>query len=98
MKIQSRNLLVFLTLAVLTGCTTIAETSVHRGNKGVHINCSGLGSSWERCYSAAAVACGGDSYRIIARSNQHGEDAETGIFGVNPAGLTTRTLLIKCAE
>ncbi|MBD1588248.1 hypothetical protein [Pseudomonas typographi] len=91
-----KPLLVVLSLLSLAGCAATSETEVHRGHKGVHISCSGFTSSWGRCYASAAVACGGDGYHVLAKSSQHGEDEDTGFFGFNPAGLTTRKLLVMC--
>ncbi|MFF7708702.1 hypothetical protein [Pseudomonas sp. NPDC007930] len=91
-----KRLLVALCLFSLVGCAATSETEVHRGRKGVHISCSGLNSSWDRCYTSAAVACGAGGYKVLAKSSQHGEDEDTGFMGINPAGLTTRKLLVMC--
>ncbi|WP_097085348.1 MULTISPECIES: hypothetical protein [unclassified Pseudomonas] len=93
-----KHVWLMLCLTTVAGCAATSETTVHRGHKGVHISCSGLSSSWDRCYTSAAVACGNAGYRVIARSSQHGEDEDSGLLGFNPAGLTTRTMVVMCTQ
>lgn len=93
---MKQPLVAVILFSLLAGCAATSETEVHRGRKGVHISCSGLNSSWDRCYTSAAVACGSNGYRVLAKSSQHGEDEDTGFLGFNPAGMTTRKLLVVC--
>ena len=83
-----------LTLA-LTGCTTRAKTHAVRGISGIEVDCSGLGSGWEKCRKRAAKECKGAGYRVITRSDDAKEEGDY-IFGFNPAGYLTRTMLVMC--
>jgi hypothetical protein len=67
---------IFLILAILAiaGCAATAKTEVKRGKKGMHINCSGLSSSWDKCYSKAASSCSSKGYKVIARSGDSDEE------------------------
>lgn len=87
---------IFLILAILAiaGCAATAKTEVSK--KGLHINCSGLSSSWDNCYSKAASACSTRGYRVIARSGDSDEEAGDYLFGINPAGYTSRSMIIIC--
>jgi len=89
---------IFLILAILAiaGCAATAKTEVKRGKKGLHINCSGLSSSWDNCYSKAATSCSTRGYRVIARSGDSDEQAGDYLFGINPAGYTSRKTLGAC--
>lgn len=83
-------------LLILAGCTTNSKTHVVRGETGVRIDCSGLGSSWEKCEKRAARECPAKGYRVVARSSDSKEDAEDYPFGWNPAGYLTRTMFVIC--
>lgn len=66
------------------------------GKKGMHINCSGLSSSWDKCYSKAASSCSSKGYKVIARSGDSDEEPGDYIFGINPAGYTSRSMIVIC--
>ena len=89
---------IFLILAILAiaGCAATAKTEVKRGKKGLHINCSGLSSSWDNCYSKAESSCSKRGYRFIARSGDSDEEAGDYLFGINPAGYTSRSMIVIC--
>lgn len=80
---------------VLTGCATSATTHAVRGVSGIEIDCSGLGSGWEKCYKRAAKECKGQGYKVITRSDD-AKDQDQYPFGFNPAGYLTRTMLVMC--
>lgn len=92
-----KRILLILTLLAIAGCAATAKTEVKRGKKGLHINCSGLSSSWDKCYAKAASSCGSKGYRVIAQGGE-GDDAEAGdyLFGINPAGFTSRNMIVIC--
>jgi len=90
-----RRFLVAIALVALCGCTSDSQSEVRQGKKGLHVNCSGLMSSWNKCYKRAEKACNGD-YRVLARSSQEGEEAADYPFGLNPAGYTSRSMIIMC--
>lgn len=93
------NRLVLLTVmaALLTGCSATSKTYEKKGRKGLNINCSGLTSSWQRCEEAAARVCGNKGYKIIARAGDDGSDDPADfIFGLNPAGFSSRSLIVLC--
>ncbi|WP_095107724.1 hypothetical protein [Pseudomonas sp. Irchel 3E20] len=87
---------IVITSLILLGCTTGAKTHVVRGVSGVEINCSGLGSSWERCYKRAARECGTAGYKVITKSSDVNEEPGDYLFGWNPAGYLSRSMLVIC--
>lgn len=89
---------IFLILAILAiaGCAATAKTEVKRGKKGLHINCSGLSSSWDKCYANAQASCGSKGYKVIARSSDSDEEPGYYVFGINPAGYTSRSMIVIC--
>ncbi len=90
------KLIVAVAVLALAGCTTSAKTHVVRGVSGIEVDCSGLGSRWERCYKRAAKECRGAGYKVVARSDDVKEEEERFLFGFNPAGFLTRTMLVIC--
>lgn len=82
-------------LLALVGCSTGAKTHAVHGVSGIEIDCSGLGSGWEKCRKRAAKECKGGSYKVVARSDEVKDDGEYP-FGFNPAGYLTRTMLVIC--
>ncbi|NUT77001.1 hypothetical protein HNO86_18335 [Pseudomonas sp. C1C7] len=90
------KLIVALAVVVaLAGCTTNAKTHAVRGVSGIEVDCSGLGSSWEKCKKRAAKECRGAGYKTIVRSDDAKEE-DYFPFGFNPAGYFTRTMLVIC--
>ena len=87
----------FLVLVVLmlAGCSTSAKTHAVRGVSGIEVDCSGLGSGWEKCHKRAARECKGAGYKVINRSDD-AKDEDWYPFGFNPAGYVTRTMLVIC--
>ncbi|MDF9774463.1 hypothetical protein [Pseudomonas baetica] len=90
------KLIVAVAVLALTGCTTNAKTHVVHGVSGIEVDCSGLGSKWDRCYKRAAKECKGAGYKVLTRSDDLKEEEEGFPFGFNPAGFLTRTLLVIC--
>ncbi|MHC8345311.1 hypothetical protein [Pseudomonas sp. RT6P73] len=89
------KLIVTLVLLTLAGCATGAKTHAVRGVSGIEVDCSGLGSGWEKCQKRAAKECRGAGYKVLARSDDANDEGEYP-FGFNPAGLVTRTMLVIC--
>ncbi|MDR8365319.1 MULTISPECIES: hypothetical protein [Pseudomonas] len=89
------KLIVVIAVLTLAGCTTSAKTHAVRGVSGIEIDCSGLGSGWERCHKRAARECKGAGYKVVVRSDDAKEEDEFP-FGFNPAGYLTRTMLVIC--
>ena len=90
-----KRLVIVMAVLALAGCATGAKTHAVRGVSGIEIDCSGLGSSWERCQKRAAKECKGAGYKVLARSDDAKEEEEF-FFGFKPAGLVTRTMLVIC--
>lgn len=90
---------IFIVLALLAvaGCAATSPP-VKQGKRGIHINCSGLSSSWEKCYELATNACESKNYRVIAKSGDAVEDPGDYPFGLNPAGYTSRSMIIVCRK
>jgi len=90
------KLIVAVAVLALAGCTTNAKTQVVRGVSGIEVDCSGLGSKWDKCYKRAAKECGGAGYKVVVRSDDVKEEEEGFPFGFNPACFLTRTMLVIC--
>ena len=84
-----------IALLTLAGCATSAKTHAVRGVSGIEVDCSGVGSGWERCHKRAAKECKGTGYKVVTRSDD-AKDEDEYPFGFNPAGLVTRTMLVIC--
>jgi hypothetical protein len=89
------KLIVAIALLTLAGCTTSAKTHAVRGVSGIEIDCSGLGSGWDKCQKRAAKECKAAGYKVVARSDD-AKDEDEYPFGFNPAGFLTRTMLVIC--
>ncbi|MFL1515078.1 hypothetical protein [Pseudomonas prosekii] len=89
------KLVVVIALLILAGCGTNAKTHAARGVSGIEIDCSGLGSGWEKCRKRANEECKAEGYKIVARSDD-AKDEDGFPFGFNPAGYLTRTMLVIC--
>ncbi|MBV4457351.1 MULTISPECIES: hypothetical protein [Pseudomonas] len=89
------KLIVLFAMLALAGCTTGAKTHAVHGVSGIEVDCSGLGSGWDRCLKRAAKECKGAGYKVLARSDDAKEE-DVFPFGFNPAGYVTRTMLVIC--
>ena len=89
------RLFLVLSVLVVAGCSTSAKTHAVRGVSGIEVDCSGLGSGWEKCHKRAARECKGSGYKVITRSDDARDDDQYP-FGFNPAGYLTRTMLVIC--
>ncbi len=89
---------IFILIAALAvaGCAATSETHIKRGKKGLHVNCSGLSSSWDKCYTSAANSCAPKGYKVIAKSGDGVEEPGDYPFGLNPAGYTSRSMIVIC--
>ena len=87
--------IVVIALLILAGCTTNAKTHAVRGVSGIEIDCSGLGSGWDKCVKRASKECKATGYKVVARSDD-AKDEDEYPFGFNPAGYLTRTMLVIC--
>lgn len=91
------RLIVMLAVVVLAGCsTTSAKPHAKRGVGGIEIDCSGLGNKWEKCEKRAARECKMQGYRVITKSSDAADEEGDYLFGWNPAGAVTRTMLVIC--
>lgn len=92
-----KNLIVFFAVLILMGCTANVKTRAVRGVSGIEVDCSGLGSGWEKCYKRAELECKGNGYKVIIRSSDAKDEEGDYPFGWNPAGYLTRTMLVICS-
>ncbi|MCS3472993.1 hypothetical protein M2401_006761 [Pseudomonas sp. JUb42] len=92
-----KYILIALTILAVTGCAATSKP-VKQGKRGIHINCSGLSSSWDKCYEMATNSCESRNYRVIAKSGDAVEDPGDYPFGLNPAGYTSRSMIILCKK
>ncbi|MGF6394973.1 hypothetical protein [Pseudomonas plecoglossicida] len=91
-----KRILLILMVAAMAGCAATAKTEVKNGKQGLHISCSGLSSSWDKCYDKAAKLCSKRGYKVIARSGDIDEEPGDYLFGINPAGYTSRSMIVIC--
>ncbi|MFJ4251367.1 hypothetical protein SAMN04488483_5233 [Pseudomonas helmanticensis] len=89
------KIIVLIVMVLLAGCTTSAKTHAVRGVSGIEVDCSGLGSGWDRCLKRAAKECKSSGYKVVARSDDAREEDDFP-FGFNPAGYLTRTMVVIC--
>lgn len=92
-----KYIVIVLALSALAGCAATTEP-VKQTKRGTHINCSGLSSSWDKCYEQATSVCESGDYRVIAKSGDAVEDPGDYPFGLNPAGYTSRSMIIVCKK
>jgi hypothetical protein len=88
--------IVVLSMMLLAGCSTSAKTHARHGVSGIEIDCSGLGSNWEKCEKRAARECKMQGYKVVTRSSDAKDEEGDYLFGWNPAGAVTRTMLVIC--
>ncbi|MGV8917402.1 MAG: hypothetical protein ACOH2R_06360 [Pseudomonas sp.] len=91
-----RLIVILFAILVLAGCATSHKTKAIRGQSGLVIECSGMFSSWDRCYLRAAKECKPKSFKVVAKSSDVKEDPEDYPFGWNPAGMWARRMLVVC--
>ena len=91
-----KRILILIAVLAVAGCAATAKTQVKHGKKVLHINCSGLSSSWDKCYTSAANACAPKGYKVIAKSGDAVEEPGDYPFGLNPAGYTSRSMIVIC--
>lgn len=92
---MNRFIFIF-SIVMLAGCSTSAKTHARHGVSGIEIDCSGLGSNWEKCERRAARECKMQGYKVVARSSDAKDEEGDYLFGWNPAGAVTRTMLVIC--
>jgi len=91
-----KRILILIAVLAVAGCAATSKTQVKHGKKGLHINCSGLSSSWDQCYTSAAGSCAPKGYKVIAKSGDAVEEPGDYPFGLNPAGYTSRSMIVIC--
>ena len=92
---MNRFIFIF-SIVMLAGCSTSAKTHARHGVSGIEIDCSGLGCNWEKCERRAARECKMQGYKVVARSSDAKDEEGDYLFGWNPAGAVTRTMLVIC--
>lgn len=91
-----KRILILIAVFAVAGCAATSKTEVKRGKKGLHVNCSGLSSSWDQCTTRAANLCAPKNYKVIAKSGDAVEEPGDYPFGLNPAGYTSRSMIVIC--
>lgn len=83
-------------LGVTAGCSTTSVTKrQYHGAEALQINCSGIGSSWDKCYAKAQRSCRSTGYRVLAKTSDVKEDPDDSFMGWSP-GLASRTMFVRC--
>jgi hypothetical protein len=91
-----KRFLILIAVLAVAGCAATAKPQTKHGKKGIHINCSGLSSSWDQCYASAANSCAPKNYKVIAKSGDAVEEPGDYPFRLNPAGYTSRSMIVIC--
>jgi hypothetical protein len=78
-----KRILILLMVMAIAGCAATTKTEVKRGKKGLHI-------------TSATNSCGAKGYRVIAKSGDNSEEPGDYPFGLNPAGYTSRSMIVIC--
>ncbi|WP_437883227.1 hypothetical protein [Pseudomonas sp. LRF_L74] len=93
-----KRLVLLILLMTVVGCSATSKSYEKKGRKGLNINCSGLSSNWDQCEKNAAASCGTRGYKVIARSGDDAssDDSNTFLFGINPAGFSSRSMVVIC--
>lgn len=87
---------ILIALVALSGCSSATVRAKSVGNvRGFVINCSGMTSSWDACYTKAESVCSAHGYRVISKTTDVKEDPEDGFLGYSP-GQNSRTLIVAC--
>jgi hypothetical protein len=94
---EMKHIFIVLPLLIVAGCAA-TSTPIKQSKHGIHVNCSGLSSSWDKCYEMATSSCASKRYRIIAKSGDAAEEPGDYPFGLNPAGYTSRSMIIVCKK
>jgi hypothetical protein len=79
-----KRILILIAVLAVAGCAATSKSQIKHGKKGLHINCSGLSSSWDK------------GYKVIAKSGDAVEEPGDYPFGLNPAGYTSRSMIVIC--
>ncbi len=82
-----KRILILIAVLAVAGCAATSKTEVKRGKKGLHINCSGLSSSWDQCAASAANSCAPKGYKVIAKSGDVVEEPGTIPSGSIPLAI-----------
>ncbi|MDE1164241.1 MAG: hypothetical protein PW845_02380 [Pseudomonas sp.] len=92
-----KGIWIVIATVILSGCAATVSKHTIRGVQNLHINCSGLTSSWGKCYEKAQQKCGAAGYNVVTQSSKY-KDTETDQypFGFNPAGFSSRSLIVIC--
>lgn len=81
---MSKNMVTtFIAMLFFVGCTINTKTRVKHGSTRIQIDCSWLGSSWDRCYQRAKRECKVQGYMVITKSS----DVVDGEGAVHLAGI-----------
>lgn len=91
-----KYILIMLAALSIAGCAATSKPVMSK--RGLHINCSGLSSSWDQCYQMATDSCESKQYRVIAKSGDAAEAPSEFPLGLNPAGYTSRSMIIVCKK
>jgi hypothetical protein len=96
MKIAVPMLIALTALTTLSGCSTASVKAHSMGNvRGFVINCSGMTTGWDSCYSKAESVCSTHGYKTVSKTTDVKEEEGDSFLGFSP-GRYSRTLVIAC--
>jgi len=96
MKIAVPMLIGLTAFSALAGCSTASVKAHSMGNsRGFVINCSGMTTDWDSCYSKAESICSTHGYKTISKTTDVKEEEGDSFMGFSP-GRYSRTLVIAC--
>lgn len=93
-----KQIMVIAASLLISACAATSTSHGKHGSRGIHINCSGLTSSWDQCLAEASAACGPAGYRTLAKSSDVKDEPTDYPFGLNPAGFSSRSMIVKCKK
>ena len=91
-----KRFLMLIAVLAIAGCAATSETQIKHGKKGLQLNGSELASSWDKVDASAANSCAPKGYKVIAKSGDAVEEPGDYPFGLNPAGYTSRSMIVIC--
>lgn len=95
MKIAVPLVIALMAFATLSGCSTASVKAHSMGNvRGFVVNCSGMTTDWNSCYTKAQDVCT-HGYKTISKTTDVKEEEGDSFMGFSP-GRYSRTMVIAC--
>lgn len=91
---------VIASLLLPAGCASVRAGQTADGRDGYSVNCSGVGRTWAKCYTAADELCRPKGYDILNRSRDEtiGPGEKTSGIGAYLLNNEERILNVACKK